>query len=118
VSAEGLAVLSDVAELLRRSPDSLVSIVGHTDGIGNEPSNLALSLDRAEAVRTVLVDTYGIASRRLSVEGVGESQPVAEEFDSKGADSPEGRQQNRRTEIRTEGFDGKPGPTIWAEGDR
>ncbi len=105
LSAEGRAVLADVAELLAGSPESTVSITGHTDGIGTVEANLVLSLDRAESVRRHLVEIHRIDASRLTVDGLGESQPIASEFDASGADSPLGRARNRRTEIRIDGFD-------------
>ena len=59
-----------------------------------------LSLARAEAVAAWLVGQAGIAADRVSSRGMGESRPVADETLPDGSDSPEGRQRNRRVEIR------------------
>ena len=80
-------------EVLSRSPDVRVEIAGHTDEQGASDYNRQLSLRRARAVRAFFVD-HGIASERLTVEGYGESQPIASNEDAAG------REQNRRVELR------------------
>ena len=70
------------------------AIEGHTDDVGDDASNLALSEQRAAAVKTYLVETFQIATVRLDTAGFGESKPVAPNT------SPEARQQNRRVEVK------------------
>jgi outer membrane protein OmpA-like peptidoglycan-associated protein len=76
------------------SSDALVGyrfeIAGHTDDTGTKEENMKLSQERAEAVKTFLVNYYGISPDRLVARGYGESQPVASN------DTEEGRAQNRR----------------------
>ncbi|MCB0683816.1 MAG: OmpA family protein, partial [Saprospiraceae bacterium] len=67
-------------------------INGHTDDVGTEADNQQLSEARAKAVYDYLI-REGIAASRLSYKGFGESQPLAPN------DTPQGRQQNRRTEF-------------------
>ena len=69
-----------------------VSVLGHTDGTGEDGYNLDLSKRRAEAAATYL-EEHGVPRSSLTVEGYGESRPVSEN------DSPEGRRKNRRVEI-------------------
>lgn len=69
-----------------------ITIVGHTDSVGSDESNMTLSRQRAESVRTYLV-THGIPEGNVKAEGAGESQPVADNA------TPEGRANNRRVEI-------------------
>ena len=64
-------------------------IQGHTDNVGNEAANLALSARRAEAVKAYLV-SKGIDENILTAEGYGSSQPIASN------DTREGREKNRR----------------------
>jgi OOP family OmpA-OmpF porin len=70
-----------------------VTITGHTDNVGSEEYNLALSRFRAENVKKYLVEQYGVNPQRLDVQGAGPAQPVADN------DTPEGRQRNRRVAI-------------------
>jgi OOP family OmpA-OmpF porin len=77
---------------MRKCPDIVMEIGGHTDSQGRDTSNLALSQARAEAV------LLGLQGRRvlvgsLSAVGYGETRPVADN------DSPEGRETNRRIEF-------------------
>lgn len=83
--------LDDVIAALKDDPRSM-TIIGHTDSVGSEDKNMALSQKRANAVRTYLV-THGLPENRITAEGMGESKPVA---DNKTA---EGRANNRRVEI-------------------
>lgn len=85
--------LNDIAKALtEQDPDSTMVVEGHTDSQGGEDFNQKLSQRRAEAVRTYLV-SRGIASDRISAEGMGLSHPVADNS------TPEGRANNRRVEI-------------------
>lgn len=84
--------LNRLVQLLESYPSLQIRINGHTDNVGDEESNLALSEARAKAVNAYLI-SQGIASDRLSSKGFGESRPIAEN------DTAEGRKQNRRTEF-------------------
>lgn len=77
-----------------------VSVVGHTDSVGLTSANQKLSKQRARAVADVLEDERD--DLVLSVSGKGESDPVAPN-DSGGKDNPDGREKNRRVEIRYAG---------------
>ncbi|MDX1379485.1 MAG: OmpA family protein [Xanthomonadales bacterium] len=81
-----------LAQFLRDYPERELWIEGHTDARGPDGYNLALSEQRAEAVRTALV-ARGIEPDRLFAVGVGEAYPVATN------DTVAGRQENRRVEI-------------------
>lgn len=85
--------LDTVAAQLAARPPQLLAIVGHTDDAGTPESNLALSLQRAEAVRAHLIDR-GIPAPRLQVRGAGASEPLADNR------TPQGRARNRRIELR------------------
>jgi len=69
-----------------------VEISGHTDSVGSEEYNQALSLRRAQAVKNWLVQK-GIAANRMKTVGKGENEPVASN------DTAEGRAKNRRIEF-------------------
>ncbi len=68
-------LLDEVAEALRPCLGSIIAITGHTDQSGTEPGNLALSMERARAVREALV-RRGIPRDGLRASGVGSSRPV------------------------------------------
>jgi len=78
------------AQFLKRYADVEAVIEGHTDSTGPAAYNQKLSERRAEAVRRLLTERYGIDASRLQAVGHGESQPIADN------DTPEGRLANRR----------------------
>lgn len=86
------ANLDRLAAFLGEYPDRMVSIEGHTDSVGSESLNQALSEHRAQAVRTYLMNK-GVGAGRLTATGKGEGTPVTEN------DTAAGRQQNRRVEV-------------------
>lgn len=81
-----------IARSLRDHPNSIVTVIGHTDNVGSTAYNQALSERRAAAVAKVLADN-NVAATRIHVVGTGYHQPVASN------DTPGGRAQNRRVEI-------------------
>jgi OOP family OmpA-OmpF porin len=85
-------VLDQAAEILKSNPGIAVRVEGHTDSIGSEEYNQALSLRRAESVYRYLVNA-GVDPERFRVEGFGESRPIASN------DTEVGRAQNRRVEL-------------------
>lgn len=85
--------LGELAERMEHDPGLRLTLVGHTDAEGGLAANIALSKRRAEAVRDVLVDTYGADPARIEAAGVGYLAPRASNA------SPEGRRANRRVEV-------------------
>jgi outer membrane protein OmpA-like peptidoglycan-associated protein len=76
IKPESFPLLDQIAELLEAHPEvTRVRIEGHTDSRGSDKENLRLSQDRAAAVRVYLV-TRGIAVKRLTCVGYGESRPL------------------------------------------
>jgi outer membrane protein OmpA-like peptidoglycan-associated protein len=100
IKPEAVPSLTKVAAVLKELPKSPASVEGHTDGKGDETYNLKLSERRAGAVKDWLVKDGGIAANRLSAKGFGKSKPVAPNAKTDGSDDPQGRQKNRRVEIR------------------
>lgn len=90
---ESFPALNELVDALKSKPSLNIEIAGHTDNVGNSESNQKLSTDRAIAVRDYLIK-HGVEPNRVVAKGYGETQPVADN------DSSEGRQQNRRTEVR------------------
>jgi outer membrane protein OmpA-like peptidoglycan-associated protein len=98
--------LSQVADVLSKSdPDSKITVAGYTDSQGGEAYNVELSRHRAEAVRSFLV-SHGVAPDRITAEGFGPSQPVADNS------SPEGRADNRRVEVIVQPASPRVGSTV------
>lgn len=94
----GAAALESVIEQIAGRSPSRVSVLGHTDSLGDDAYNLDLSRRRAESVAKLLEDK-GVSKSIMIVEGHGESRPVADNA------SPEGRRRNRRVEIVLVGGD-------------
>jgi outer membrane protein OmpA-like peptidoglycan-associated protein len=84
--------LAKLASFLTQYPDRSVLIEGHTDSVGNEDYNQALSQRRADAVQVWLMK-QGVNVDRIVTSGKGEVSPVA------GNASASGRQLNRRVEV-------------------
>ena len=88
-----MAQLNQVADaLVKNSPDSRITVEGHTDSQGPASVNKELSHKRADAVAQYLVGR-GIAADRVTAAGIGSDRPIADN------NSIEGRAQNRRVEI-------------------
>lgn len=84
--------LSDVAATLNNYPSFLIDIIGHTDSVGSEAYNQALSERRANTVANFVVGR-GVLRDRVVAYGRGETAPVASN------DTEAGRAQNRRVEL-------------------
>jgi len=85
--------LEAVVDVLHQNPHVKVQIQGHTDSVGDANYNQRLSEARAKSVMAYLVDK-GIDRKRLSAIGMGETRPIASN------DSAEGRDRNRRVELK------------------
>ncbi|TAH18300.1 MAG: OmpA family protein [Cytophagales bacterium] len=84
--------LKKVSETLKEYKDTEILITGHTDSDGSDELNLKLSERRASAVANYLVG-LGVNPNRLKMQGLGETQPIAENS------SAAGKQKNRRVEM-------------------
>ena len=97
---EAAAALNDILNQIRSVyPYPAIQVVGHTDSIGSDTANDALSLRRAESVRVWLIRTGGIPDAAITAEGRGKREPIAPNTLPSGADNPQGRAQNRRVEL-------------------
>ena len=83
VSAASKSALRDLAASLNANPDTDIKIIGHTDNTGK----------RAKSVFDYLMEDQGVSSKRMTYEGKGVHEPVADNS------TPEGRALNRRVEI-------------------
>jgi outer membrane protein OmpA-like peptidoglycan-associated protein len=88
--------LARVSGILAAHPTLKLEIEGHTDSVGSDELNQALSERRAQAVRAYLIQ-QGVPGATTSAAGFGEGRPVA------GNDTSEGRQLNRRVELVVSG---------------
>jgi len=89
---ESITELNRLKKLLVENPKLQIQLNGHTDNVGTDEDNLQLSDARAKAVHDYLI-AGGIAENRLKYKGYGESMPIDTN------DTPQGRQNNRRTEF-------------------
>lgn len=91
---EAKARLNELMAKTKSNPVYVVEVQGYTDRTGTPALNLALSEKRAEAVVRYLTTTYNVPLRNIHKLGVGSEDPVADNS------TREGRQQNRRVEVR------------------
>jgi OmpA-OmpF porin, OOP family len=96
--------LKKVAEFLQQYPDVQAVIEGHTDPLGYDRYNRALSLRRALSVKRYLTARFGIPARRLRAVGYGFSRPVASNA------TEAGRARNRRVIAVLEAMERKSSP--------
>ena len=87
------SILSELADYLRQNPNTKIVLVGHSDAVGGLEGNIAISKQRAEAVRQRLISKYGIQKSRITAQGIAFLSPRASN------QTPEGREQNRRVEA-------------------
>lgn len=92
IREESKIILDEFAEYLTKHPNMKIAIHGHTDDVGKDEDNLALSTDRAFSVMAYLQEK-GVNKNNLSHKGFGETKPIASNSTS------EGRALNRRTEF-------------------
>lgn len=85
-------ILDRFASSLNQHTVTTVTIIGHTDSTGSDAINNPLSVNRAAATRDYLV-ARGVAVNRISIDGRGSRQPVADNS------TASGRAMNRRVEI-------------------
>lgn len=85
--------LRNLARSLEANPDTDIKIIGHTDNTGKVDYNQILSEKRARSVYDYMSVDQGIPGTRMTYEGKGVHEPVADNG------TPEGRAKNRRVEI-------------------
>jgi outer membrane protein OmpA-like peptidoglycan-associated protein len=81
--------------LIQKNPDSLFIIEGHTDTIGSDEDNMALSQRRAGAVVNWLMGSLRLSNDRIRAVGMGETKPISDPRGDKDQQSI-----NRRVEIK------------------
>ncbi|MDD1507649.1 MULTISPECIES: OmpA family protein [unclassified Pseudomonas] len=96
VKQESYGDIKNLADFMNQYPQTTTTVEGHTDSVGTDAYNQKLSERRANAVREVLVNQYGVGADRVNSVGYGESRPVADNA------TEEGRAINRRVEAEVE----------------
>ncbi|TLX53043.1 OmpA family protein [Stutzerimonas nosocomialis] len=96
VRSESYSDIQNLADFMKQYPQTSTVVEGHTDSVGTDAYNQRLSERRANAVRDVLVNQYGVEANRVNSVGYGESRPVADNA------TEEGRAINRRVEAEVE----------------
>ncbi|MBS7660363.1 OmpA family protein [Pseudomonas lalucatii] len=96
VKQESYGDIKNLADFMNQYPQTTTTVEGHTDAKGSDAYNQKLSERRANAVREVLVNQYGVQGERVNAVGYGESRPVADNA------SDAGRAINRRVEAEVE----------------
>ncbi|WP_181069410.1 OmpA family protein [Stutzerimonas azotifigens] len=96
VRSESYGDIQNLADFMKQYPQTSTVVEGHTDSVGTDAYNQRLSERRANAVRDVLVNQYGVEGNRVNSVGYGESRPVADNA------TEEGRAINRRVEAEVE----------------
>ncbi len=84
--------LSQMAEIMKKYPENVLTINGYTDNTGKAATNDALSAKRAQAVKEQLVAS-GLPESVIATKGMGPASPIADNT------TADGRKQNRRVEI-------------------
>ena len=84
--------ISEFKTWLEKYPQSMVTVIGHTDLVGTADYNFKLGLKRAQVVGKYL-ENQGVNATRMIMDSKGSTQPAAEYI------TAEGRAKNRRTEI-------------------
>ncbi|MCW3174321.1 OmpA family protein [Shewanella subflava] len=85
--------LDSILRLTEKSDNVQLMLVGHADSLGSDQLNQKLSLARANSVKQILVTDYHFNPNNISVKGMSNKQPAADNA------TTEGRQRNRRVEF-------------------
>ena len=96
VKEESYGDIKNLADFMNQYPQTTTTVEGHTDSVGSDAYNQGLSERRANAVRNVLVEQYGVDANRVNAVGYGEARPVADNA------TDAGRAINRRVEAEVE----------------
>ena len=94
MSLDSRAVVDEIASFMRAYENTVVDIEGNTDSTGSRALNMQLSKDRADAVKQYLMKKYGYPASRMRTLGNGPDRPIDTN------DTAEGREKNRRTDIK------------------
>lgn len=93
VKPEHLQLLRQAEAAINQFTQSEIEVEGHTDAFGSDETNVTLSTERAEAVKTYMLQNMGMEEWQVKATGYGETRPIANN------ETPEGRAKNRRIDI-------------------
>jgi outer membrane protein OmpA-like peptidoglycan-associated protein len=93
IKRTSIPVLDEAVRVLQEHPSLRIEIAGHTDNAGKHDSNMTLSADRAESVKSYLVG-MGVSEDRIVTKGYGPDVPIDTN------DTKTGRSNNRRIEFK------------------
>lgn len=93
INSASKETLDKLSAVLIEFPDTDVLVVGHTDSVGSDASNMTLSKNRAQSVTNYFTGSKGLSAGRFTTNWFGETSPIATN------DTAEGRAQNRRVNI-------------------
>lgn len=92
IKPESMGTLNMIVQIMKDNPDIRFDVEGYTDNSGDPASNLTLSQNRADAVKTQLI-SMGVNASRLTSKGFGDTKPISDN------NTPEGKANNRRVEF-------------------
>lgn len=93
LKTESYPILDKAAAEMKKDPSATFILKGYASAEGTDAHNMQLSIDRANSVKTYLVNT-GVSGANLSTKGYGEANPIADNS------TEAGRVKNRRVEIK------------------
>jgi outer membrane protein OmpA-like peptidoglycan-associated protein len=93
IEQKSFGLLTKVRDAINSFPGSTVSVLGHTDSYGSDEKNLALSKERADAVKQYLLANSKLVASSVEATGYGESKPIASN------ETKDGRAANRRVDV-------------------
>ncbi|MFK7885425.1 MAG: OmpA family protein [Gammaproteobacteria bacterium] len=93
IDSDKFALLYKVEQSIKQFDRSTIEVEGHTDAFGSDETNLELSTERADAVKTYMIGSMGLTSSQISAIGYGETRPIANN------ETKEGRAKNRRIDV-------------------
>ncbi|WP_299767208.1 OmpA family protein [uncultured Dokdonia sp.] len=90
---ELIAYATQLKKILKENPDKKVTVIGHTDNVGNAEDNFRIALKKSRQIKWYLTTQRGIKRSRISAISRGESSPIEDNS------STWGRKKNNRIEI-------------------
>lgn len=94
MSPDSKVIVDEIGSFMRAYENTVVDIEGNSDSTGSRDLNMTLSKQRADTVKNYLMTKYGYPSERMRTAGNGPDKPIASN------ETPEGRDKNRRTDIK------------------
>jgi len=105
LTKDALIEIEKLYDIMSENKDLYIEVIGYTDSRSSKDFNKRLSERRAKSVIDYLIGK-GLSSQRFIAIGKGEDNPIAVNVNQDGTDNPEGRQLNRRVEIKLMNYNG------------